>query len=110
MADSTRGKNDARGYTLELVGVQPGQERPPIVVQALGAENQVLHSQKIGPDGGFDIPPDVLKKARYIVLGAPQDDGIAADRSVRFRPGEFEAAAANRTLALAEGIWSRFPL
>jgi hypothetical protein len=108
MAESTRARHEGRDYTLELVGVQPGQERPPVVVQALGAENEVLHSQKIGTDGAFDIPPDVLKKARYIVFGAPKDDGIAADGSVRFRAREFEVAAANRTLALAEGIWSRF--
>jgi hypothetical protein len=108
MAGSEGGKNERRDYTLELVGIQPGQERPPVVVHAVGAQNEVLHAQKIGPEGTFAIPPDVLKKARYIVFGAPKDDGIAADASVRFRPREFEVAAANRTLALAEGIWSRF--
>ena len=108
MAESTRGRSERRDYTLELVGLQPGQERPPVVVQALGTQNEVLHSQKVGPDGAFDIPPDVLKKARYVLFGAPKDEGIASEGSVRFRAREFEAAAAHRTLALAEGIWSRF--
>jgi len=108
MADSARGKNEGRGYTLELVGVQPGQERPQVVMQALGEGNKVLHSQKIGAEGTFDIPSEILKKSRFIAFGAPKDDGIAAEGSVRFRTSEFEAAAANRSLALAEGVWSRF--
>jgi hypothetical protein len=108
MVESTGGRNQARDYTLELVGLDPGQERPAVVMQALGAENEVLHSQKIETDGAFAIPPDVLKKARYIVFGAPKDKGIAAEGSMRFRAREFEVAAANQTIALAEGIWSRF--
>jgi len=110
MAESKTGpRNEGRGtYTLELVGLEPGAARPPVVVQAVDAGGGVLHSETVSDSGGFSLPPDVLKKARYVVLGAPGDDNkIAAATSMRFRPGEFEAAASSGTLALAEGIWSR---
>ncbi len=109
MASGARGKNGGGrdGYTLELVGIQPGAERPAVVVQVLGAKNELLHSEKIAADGKFAIPPDALKRARYVVFGAPEGEGVAADGSVRFRAHDFEAAAATGTVALAEGIWSR---
>jgi len=108
-ASKTGSNNEGRGtYTLELVGLGPGAARPPVVVQAVDAAGGVLHSEKVSDSGGFSLPPDVLKKARYVVLGAPGDDNkVAGAASVRFRPGEFEAAASSGTLALAEGIWSR---
>lgn len=108
MAEGKHGSGKRDGLTLELVGIQPGAERPAIVVQALGEKNDVLHSQKVGPDGAFAIPADVLKKASYVVVGAPEGEGIAADGAVRYRTSEFEAAIENGTLALAEGIWSGF--
>ena len=108
MAEGRHGSGKRDGLTLELVGIQPGGERPAIVVQALGEKNDVLHSQKVGPEGAFAIPADVLKKASYVVVGAPEGEGIAADGALRYRTSEFEAAIENGTLALAEGIWSGF--
>ena len=108
MPDSGQGKIGGDGYTLELVGLQPGAERPAVVVQVRGAKNEVLHSQKVGADGRFAIPAEALKSARSVVIGAPDGEGIAADASVRFRSQDFAAAAAGGTLALAEGIWARF--
>ena len=110
MAETKTGPRAGRGpYTLELVGLQPGAERPPVLVQAVDAKGAVLHSEKVGDAGAFTLPADAVKNARYVVIGASQDDKtIAQAASVRFRPGEFEAALQNDTLALAEGVWSRF--
>ena len=107
MAGSNTEPRKPRGtYTLELVGLDPGAARPPLVVQAVDAKGAVLHSAKIGDDGGFALPAGTLEKARYVVIGADGDDA-AAGTAVRFRPQEFEAAAQSGTLALAEGVWSR---
>ncbi|HEY6506462.1 MAG TPA: hypothetical protein VIY56_00530, partial [Vicinamibacterales bacterium] len=109
MAESTRGKSGARdAYTLELVGLQQGAERPATVVQALGAKGDVLLTAKVGAEGNFAIPPEVLKKARFVVIGAPRGEAVAAEGALRYRVGDFEAAAASGTLALGEGVWSRF--
>lgn len=109
MADSARPRKPEgpEGFKLELVGLAGG-ERPDVVVQALGAKNEVLHAQKIGADGRFAIPPEILKRAEQVAFGAPEGEGLAAGSAVQFRRAEFEAAVANGTLALAEGVWSRF--
>lgn len=107
MADKG-GKAENGRYTLELVGLAPGAGRPEIVVQALAAKGKVLHTEQIGADGQFRIPPDVLKKAEVVAFGAPDKEGLAAEGVVRFPTREFELAAQTGTLALAEGIWSRF--
>jgi hypothetical protein len=110
MADSARPRKPEgpEGLKLELVGLPAGGERPDVVVQALGAKNEVLHAQKIGPEGRFAIPPDILKRTEQVAFGAPEGEGLAAGSAVQFRRTEFEAAIANGTLALAEGVWSRF--
>lgn len=108
MAESTRGKSGARdAYTLELVGLPQGAERPAAAVQAIGAKGDVLHTAKVGADGNFAIPPEVLKKARFVVIGAPRGESVDTEGALRYRVSDFEAAAANGTLALAEGVWSR---
>ena len=108
MVDSTRGKNGARdAYTLELVGLPHGAERPAALVQAVGAKGEVLHTAKVGAEGNFAIPPEVLKKARFVVIGAPRGEAVEAEGALRYRVGDFEAAAASGTLALAESVWSR---
>jgi hypothetical protein len=96
---------------LELVGLQPGAERPPVLVQAIDAKGAVLHSEKVGDAGAFTLPADALKNARYVVIGASQDDKtIAQAASVRFRSGEFEAALRDDTLALGRGRVVTLPL
>lgn len=110
MADNAGGtaSGGRDSYTLELAGIQPGAERPAVAVEVRGAGNEVLHSQRVGADGRFTIPPAALKNARIVVFGAPEEKGVAAEGSVRFRAEEFQAAAASGTIALAEGVWSRF--
>jgi hypothetical protein len=111
MAESkTAPRGGSRGtYTLELVGLQPGAARPPLLVQAVDAKGAVLHSETLGDEGTFTLPPDALKNARYVVIGASADDETVADAAaVKFRPREFEAALVDGTLPLAEGVWSRF--
>ena len=94
MAESKTGPRGGRGtYTLELVGLQPGAERPPVLVQAIDAKGGILHSEKVSEAGTFALPPEALKNARYVVIGAIEDEKtVAQAASVRFRPGEFEAA------------------
>jgi hypothetical protein len=111
MAESkTAPKGAPRGtYTLEMVGLEPGAARPPVVVQAVDAKGGILHAEKVSDTGGFSLPADALKNARYVTIGAPAgDNGVDAGAAVRFRRSEFELASATGTLALAEGIWSRF--
>ena len=111
MADSKTGpRAGGRGtYTLELVGLQPGASRPPVLVQAIDAKGGVLHSEKVGDAGSFTLPPEALKNARYVVIGGTSDDKTVAEAAaVRYRPREFEDAVLDGTLALAEGVWSRF--
>ncbi|HUG23508.1 hypothetical protein [Piscinibacter sp.] len=107
--DSTRGKDAHDGIKLELVGLTAADEQPKLVVQALDAKNGVLHAQEAAPGGRFTMPGDVLKRAHRVVLGAADDKGgVRADASVTYRAGDFMAQVKDNTLALAEGIWSRF--
>jgi hypothetical protein len=111
MAESKTGpRGGGRGtYTLELVGLQPGASRPPVLVQAIDAKGGVLHSEKVAEAGTFALPAEALKNARYVVIGGTSDDKTVAEAAaVRYRPQEFEAAVLDGTLALAEGVWSRF--
>jgi hypothetical protein len=112
MAESKNaGKGDAeRGkYRLELVGFQAGGQRPDMVVQAVDPKKGIVHSEKVAPDGSFSIPPDVLRTAEYVVVGAADEKGgVAADASARFRASEFASLARQGTVALAEGVWSKF--
>ena len=110
MAESKTGPRGGQGtYTLELVGLQPGASRPPVLVQAVDAKGGVLHSEKVGDGGAFALPADALKNARYVVIGGTTDDKTVAEgAAVRYRPQEFEAAVLDGTLALAEGVWTRF--
>src|SRR5690606_24909967 len=64
--------------------------------------------QPVGTDGQFSIPPEVLKKAEVVAFGAPDKEDLAAEGAVRFPTREFVLSAESGTLALAEGIWSRF--
>ena len=95
-------------YRLELVGFK-GDERPQILVQTVDRKNTVLFSERVAVDGSFAIPADVLRKSHQVILGAPDAKGVpAANASVRYRASEFASAARNGTIALAEGVWSRF--
>jgi len=107
--DSKPTGNDRSTYQLELVGLPAGGERPKVVVQALDANLGVVFSDEVEPNGSFNLPPDVLKRANRVVLGAPDDKGgVHTDASVSYRANEFAAQINKGTLALAEGIWSRF--
>lgn len=110
MAQEKKGeRRDRNQYRLELVGLASEGERPSVVVQATDKKNAVLHSQEVGADGAFTIPPDVLKKAHRVILGAPDGNkGIQAETALSFRASEFTAQIRDGTLAVAEGIWSRF--
>src|SRR5262245_50167542 len=111
MAESKTGpRAGGRGtYTLELVGLAPGASRPPVLVQAIDAKGGVLHSEKVGDAGTFALPAEALKNARYVVIGGTSDEKTVADAaSIRFRPAEFEASVLDGTLAIAEGVWTRF--
>ncbi len=102
-----------RSYRLELVGFRAGSERPDILVQAVDRKDKVLYSDKVKPDGAFTITADVLKKAHQVIIGARDDNdnnnvALAANSSARFRASEFRALTVDGTIALAEGVWSRF--
>jgi len=53
MADRNTGPRGRGTYTLELVGLQPGAERPPVLVQAIDAKGAVLHSERVGEAAAF---------------------------------------------------------
>jgi hypothetical protein len=107
--DSKRAGNNRETYQLELVGLTAASDRPEVVVQALGDDNAVLHTQVVGNDGQFAVPADALKRAHRVVLGAPDGKGgVKADASVSYRASEFTAQIQDGTLALAEGIWAQF--
>lgn len=94
---------------LELVGWSGAEERPPITVLALDANQKTIASQAVDAQGHFNLPPDVLKRAHRVVLGAPDGkEGVSEQASITFRADEFAAQIQAGTLALAEGIWSRF--
>jgi hypothetical protein len=62
MAQEKKGeRRDRNQYRLELVGLASEGERPSVVVQATDKKNAVLHSQEVGADGAFTIPPDALQ-------------------------------------------------
>ena len=107
--DAKRPSNDLESYKLELVGLTAASERPEVIVQALDANNAVIHTQAVGSDGSFAVPAAALKRAHRVVLGAPDGKGgVKADTSVSYRAGEFTAQIQDGTLALAEGIWAQF--
>jgi hypothetical protein len=103
---------DERGrYRLELVGLGGAEDRPDIVVLVVDAANKVLHRQAVGSDGGFDVPPEALKRAQRVLFGASDGkEGVRAEGAASFRASEFERQIRDGTLALAEGIWGPFRL
>jgi hypothetical protein len=109
-------KTDAKGYgsergvyKLELVGLTSANERPNLVVQALDAANANLYSQAIEGDGTFKLAPDVLKAASRVEIGAADGKGgIQPGASTSYRAREFAEQFKDGTIALSEGIWSRF--
>jgi hypothetical protein len=109
ISDSKREGNDRGSYQLELVGLTDAGDRPNLAVQLLDGANAVLHTQAIKADGSFSIPPAVLKRASRVTIGSADDKGgVQAAASVSYRANEFAAQVKDGTLALAEGIWSRF--
>ena len=101
--------NERDFYRLELVGLIAPTDRPNMVVLAVDSSNAVLHTQEVGNDGKFTIPADLLKRAHRVILGASDGKGgIQTEASVSYRGNEFLAQIKDGTLALAEGIWSRF--
>lgn len=100
---------DAGTYHLELVGLNGASDKPIIAIVVLDAAGDTLYGQDIADDGKFALPPDILKRADRIVLGASDGKaGVSAEASVSFRAEEFSAQLRGNTLALAEGIWSGF--
>ncbi|MGQ0646866.1 MAG: hypothetical protein ACT4P7_04805 [Gemmatimonadaceae bacterium] len=98
-------------YQLELVGLKAGEQRPDVVLQALDRKRTVIYTQDVGKDGSFALPADVLKNAHLVVLGVTGDDGaLASETTTTYRAAEFARSIIGGTLALAEGIWSRWPV
>ena len=96
-------------FRLELVGLTGVSDRPEIAIAALDAAGGSLYSQDIPEDGHFALPQDVLKRAARIVLGASNGKAVVStEASLSFRAEEFMSQLRGNTLALAEGIWSRF--
>ncbi len=107
--DSAYRGNERDLYKLELVGLGAPGDRPNVAVLAVGARNEVLHTQEVGEDGNFTLPAEVLKQAQRVVVGASDDKGgVHADAAITYRADEFRAQLQNGTLALAEGTWLRF--
>ena len=106
---ATGGGPDRSETQLTLVGMGAGSERLRLALVATDDAGQVLFKQDIGDKGRFSLPPEVLKRAHLVVLGAADGQGgVQAEAAITYRAEEFEAQIAGGTLALAEGIWSRF--
>ena len=60
--DSAYRGNERDLYKLELVGLAAQGDRPNVAVLAVGARNEVLHTQEVGEDGNFTLPAEVLKQ------------------------------------------------
>lgn len=111
MPESKAGRREGASgdtYRLELVGARAGEQRPPVVVQALDKNKAVIHSQPVRDDGSFSLPPDVLKKAHRIVVGAAGEKDAVLEGAAYFRTEEFISAARRGEIAIAEGIWSNW--
>ena len=106
---ATGGGPDRSETQLTLVGMGAGSERLRLALVATDDAGQVLFKQDIGDKGRFSLPPEVLKRAHLVVLGAADGQGgVQAEAAITYRAEEFQAQIAGGTLALAEGIWSRF--
>jgi hypothetical protein len=111
MAKSSNQPESSEGgggrYRLELVGLTSLADRPGITIQAVGARNDVLSSQKVDQEGNFALPADVLRRAAHVVVGASDDkDGVKREGALRFSTEDFRAQTNNGVLALAEPVWS----
>lgn len=102
-------RNGEQRVKLELVGLAAPGDAPKLVVQALDAKNNPLHTEPVADDGSFKLPAELLQRAHRVLIGAPDDKGgVQAGASASFRASEFAAQISKGTLALAEGIWTRF--
>ncbi len=112
MAELKGGKGGASRdvYHLDLAGYAATDTRPEVAVQVLGARREVLLSVEVGSDGMFALPTEVLKKGERVVMGPVGDDG-AVDRSVAFtiRAADFASFVNGNVVAIARGIWVKWP-
>ena len=74
-------------YTLELAGLQPGAERPEVVVQAIGDDDKILHSQSIGADGRFAIILRLVNQSQIVMNDRGSDAVI--ERALQIGHGLF---------------------
>lgn len=96
-------------YRLELVGLARGDERPELSVIALKGRKEVILTARVDPDGGFDLPDEILKSADTILIGAPDAaQGVRRDAALSYAAEDFRAEIREGTLAVAEAVWSRF--
>lgn len=97
----------SKPHVLRFVGLPPGQAPPPVAILALDAGRKVLHRAEVGDDGGFDFPPEVLKKATRVLIGPVDADPADLGSFSRYRPAAFEKLL-GADIAIAAGLWSRW--
>ena len=79
-------------YRLELVGLARGDERPELSVIALKGRKEVILTARVDPDGGFDLPDEILKSADTILIGAPDAaQGVRRDAALSYAAEDFRA-------------------
>lgn len=94
-------------YRLEFVGLDAAGQKPRVAIAAVDAAGTRLHAQEADAEGGFTLPPDVLKRAHRVLLGEPDaKGGVLADTAISYRADDFAASAQRGVLPLAEGVWS----
>ena len=95
---------------LNLVGLQPDEDRPSISVTLLGQSGKALTVAQVGADGSLDLAPATLKKAERVLIGPDTQSGEPADPDivVRYRAREFEQLIQDGVFNLPRGIWGKW--
>lgn len=106
----SQGSEKGGQFRLHLAGQKPNEERPNIVVTAVSREGKPLHVAPVDEQGNFDMPADVLKEARLILVGPATEDQEAVDPDtfLRYRPRQFEQLIREGTLTIPSSVWKKW--
>jgi hypothetical protein len=107
MAEQKSGRKSEKGmFRLNLVGSQPQDERPQIVLEAQDATGKSLHRATVDPNGQFEFPDNLFKEAAIIIVGGlGQNQQLDLEHALRYRPRQFGELLRAGTLNIAEAIW-----
>jgi hypothetical protein len=96
---------------IVLADLGEGAKPPELMVFAVDASGEAIHSARVDADGGFTLSDAVLKKAHEIVVGPPSKDLEEVDRSTlaRFRVSFVtDLIERGEALEIPESKWGRF--